>query len=121
MGFNDFLNHRCDIYHIKSEEKSPGYNLPSSPKFSYPDEPDHSNVECKFGTKSGTATVTPHSPQTTYDARLKLALPWGTDIRVNDKVVDLDSGYEYTAEVPRKIRSHHIVVYVTRRSHQEAL
>ena len=48
------------------------------------------------------------------DARLKLTLPIDTDIRVNDKVVDCESGYEYEAEVPRNIRDHHIVVWIHR-------
>jgi hypothetical protein len=121
VGFSDFLQHRCDIYHIQREDKSPGYNLPSSPTFSYPEEPDLENVSCHFGTKSSTVNVVQQEPQMVYEARIKLALPWGTDIRVNDKIIDCETGYEYTAEIPRKHRNHHLTVMVTRRANQEAL
>ena len=45
----------------------------------------------------------------------------GTDIRINDKVVDCETGLEYTAERPRNIRDHHIFVYIKRTKEQEAL
>ena len=121
MGFSDFLRHSCDIYHIRKAETSPGHNLPPSPTFSYPDAPDLNAVPCYFSVRSGKADVNQHEPQTKYEARLKLALPSGTDIRVNDKVVDLVTGYEYTAEIPRNIRGHHMTVMVTRRAQQEPL
>ena len=121
MGFSDFLRHRCDIYHIQREDKSPGYNLPSSPTFSYPEEPDEPNVQCHFGLKGSTVNVNQADPQTIYEARIKLALPFGTDVRINDKIVDCGTGYEYTAEIPREIRRNHIIVMVTRRANQEAL
>ena len=121
MGLNDFLEHRCDIYHIHSEDKSPGYGLPSSPTFSYPDDPDISNVRCHFSVKSGTSNVNQLDPQTVYAARLKLTLPFGTDVRVNDKIIDRTTGYEYTAEIPRNVRKHHMFVFVIRRGNQEAI
>ena len=49
-----------------------------------------------------------------YFIDLKLTLPTGTDIKVNDKVIDCDTGYEYEAEVPRNIRGHHITVQIHR-------
>ena len=119
MGFNDFLRHTCDIYHIRKSDESPGYNLPSSPMFSYPDEPDLKSVPCLF--KSGGGTVTRSEPQARYDVRTKLSLPAGTDVRINDKVIDLDTGYEYTAEEPRNIRGHHVTVMVWRTAQQGVL
>ncbi len=47
--------------------------------------------------------------------------PLGTDIRLNDKVVDLENGYAYIAEVPRVIRGHHISVYLHRTGAQGVL
>ena len=46
------------------------------------------------------------------DAKIKLTLPAGTDVRLNDKIIDCNTGFEYTAEQPRNIRGHHIFVYV---------
>lgn len=119
MGFSDFLKHSCDIYHIQKADVSPGFDLPPSPTFSYPGEPDLKSVPCHFHT--GGTTITQTAPQAKYSASIKLALPAGTDIRINDKIVDCDSGYEYTAEIPRDIRGHHITVMVHRTAQQEAL
>jgi len=121
VGLNDFLRHRCDIYHIKREDKSPGFALPSSPTFSYPEEPDVVNVRCHFGKKSGSKSVDQRTPQTVYVARIKLTLPYKTDVRVNSKIIDRETGYEYTAEIPENVRDHHTIVMVTRRANQEAI
>ena len=45
----------------------------------------------------------------------KLQLPAGTDVRVNDKVVDKNTGLAYTAEMPHNIRDHHIMVNIQRK------
>lgn len=112
MSFEALLDHTCDIYHIIGEEKSPGYGLPSSPSFSYPTEPDISAQSCHFGVKSQSVTITQTAPANIMDAKIKLTLPTGTDIRLNDKVVDCTTGLEYTAEQPRNIRGHHLFVYI---------
>jgi len=105
---------------MQKTDKSPGYNLPSSPSFSYPSEPDLTAVPCHFSTKSG-VTIVQAEPQAKYEAQIKLVLPIGTDVRLNDKIVDCDTGYEYTAEIPRKVRDHHTSVLLHRSSQQEAL
>ena len=46
------------------------------------------------------------------DSRIKLTLPLGTDVRLNDKIVDCATGLEYTAEKPINVRDHHLFVYV---------
>lgn len=120
MSFDGLLNHKCDIYHMRKTGVSPGYDLPSSPVFSYPSEPDITVVPCHFSTKSGVKVVQAE-PQAKYEASIKLSLPIGTDIRLNDKIVDCDTGYEYTAEIPRNVRAHHIAVTLHRTSRQEAL
>lgn len=121
MSFDGFLNHSCDIYHMVRTDKSPGYALPASPSFSYSEAPDVAAVPCHFGTKGGAMTVKRTEPQTKLEARIKLALPVGTDVRVNDKIVDCDTCYEYTAEIPQNIRGHHITVFVCRTEQQEPL
>ena len=117
----DFFNHRCDIYHIIEEGASPGYKLPSSPSFSYPNEPDLSEVECHFCVKTNTVNIVQGEPAAAMDARIKLVLPIGTDIRLNDRIVNCDTRYEYTAEITQNIQNHHIYVYIKRTERQRPL
>ena len=108
----DFFDHTCDIYHIQESSASPGFNLPSSPKFTYPDIPDISDHPCHFGIKSQAVTIGQTEPVNLMDAKIKLTLPIGTDVRLNDKIVDCLTNLEYTAELPHNIRGHHIFVYI---------
>lgn len=121
MAIEDFFDHECDIYHVISESASPGYNLPSSPVFSYGEEPDEVSVPCHFGVKSMSVTVTQTQPANILDAKIKLTLPTGTDIRINDKIVEPTTGLEYTAELPRNVRGHHLFVYIKRNEQQRPL
>lgn len=118
---NDFFDHTCDIFHLQSAPASPGYGLPESPAFSYPDEADEKSVRCHFGVKSAAVTVTQMEPANMLDAKLKLTFPVSTDIRLNDKIVWADTGFVFTAEVPRNIRGHHKFVYVKRIDAQRPL
>lgn len=121
MAFADFLDHTCDIYHIESVGTTPGFGLPESPKFSYPDKPDVSGVACHFGVKGASVNISQTEPANLMDAKIKLTLPIGTDIRLNDKVVNCDTGLVYTAEQPLNIRGHHLTVVIQRTAIQEAL
>ena len=106
----DFFNHRCDIYHIIEQGASPGYKLP-----------DLSAVACHYCVKSNTVNIVQGEPAAAMDARIKLVLPIGTDIRLNDRIVNCDTGYEYTAEIPQNIQNHHIYVYIKRTERQRPL
>lgn len=117
----DFYNDLCDIFHICEEKKSLGYNLPSSPAHSYPAEPDIASLPCHFSVKSQSVSVEQQEPQAVMTARIKLILPAGTDVRLNDRIINKSTGYEYTAELPQNIHGHHIYVYVKRREAQRAL
>lgn len=112
----DFLDHTCDIYHAVHETVSRGYGLPDSvgEKLIYPETPDIADQPCHFSVKTGTVMVIQQEPQRDLDASLKLTLPAGTDIQVNDKVVSNVTGYAYIAGVPRNIRDHHITVWLNR-------
>ena len=121
MSFESMLNHTCDIYHLLRTDASPGYNLPSSPTFSYPAAPDIVDQVCHFGVKGGARIIVQNEPQTDYQAKIKLTLPLNADIRLGDKIVDKATGYEYTAEMPVRVRDHHLYVMVSRSSEQEAL
>lgn len=121
MSLEALLNHTCDIYHLREEGKSPGYNLLESPSFSYPEEPDVSGQTCHFGVRSQSVTVTQTAPANIMDAKIKLTLPIGADIRLNDKIVDCSTGLEYTAEQPVNVRGHHMFAYIKRIEEQKAL
>ena len=110
----DFFNHKCNIYHAIDIGKSPGYGLPTSEEYSYPDLPDISNQICHFAVKSSTLTIVQNNPTNDLDARIKLTLPFGVDVHVNDKIVSNETGYAYIAEVPRHPQNHHTFVYIKR-------
>jgi hypothetical protein len=121
MSFDAMLNHRCDVYHIRRADESPGYGLPPSPLFSYSAEPDIIGLACHFGVKGGTRAIVQNGPQADYQAKIKLVAPLGADIRLNDKIVDKSNGYEYTADIPVRVRDHHLFVMIGRKAAQEAL
>lgn len=117
MALENFFDHKCSLYHVVGSEESPGYGLPDSPSFDYPTEPDEANIPCHFaqGSSGGTLnTLVQNLPEHAYQERIKLTLPIGTDIRVNDKVLDHRTNLVYIAEIPRNIRNHHIYVWVKR-------
>ena len=119
MSIENFFDHKCNIYHIASEDKSPGYGLKVSPAFRYPEEPDEANVSCHFAVKSFSSSTVQTQPANKLQARIKLTLPIGTDIRRNDKIVEKTTGLEFTAEQPRNVRNHHIFVFIKRLDEQE--
>ncbi len=117
------MEHTCDIYHLKKTAESPGYALREAPHFSYGENPDLRGVKCHFCSKYRyrDTLITQREPTNEYDGRIKLVLPINTDIRLNDKVVDTSQGLEYTAQIPKVIRGHHISVFIKRTEAQEAL
>lgn len=121
MAIEDFFDHKCSIYHATKEEKSPGYGLKASPVYSYNSVPDIETVPCHFYVKNSSINIIQHEPENRYEDHVKLALPIGTDIRINDMVVNKDTGMKYQAEIPRNIRGHHIAVYLNRQGIKGAL
>lgn len=121
MPIENFFDHTCDIYHIKKEGKTPGFGLPEAPHFSYPKTPDLAGISCHFHVGGFSPSFRERKPNTDMSVSEKLALPVGIDIRINDKIVDLTTGVEYTAGVPRNIRGHHIAVELHRTGAQRAL
>lgn len=118
---NDFFDHTCNIYHLQETAATPGYNLPTSPAFSYPSKADEEGIPCHFGVKAATVTATQTEPANMLDAKIKLTLPVGTDIRLNDRIVWTETGLHFTAELPRNIRGHHKFVYIKRVETQRPL
>ena len=115
MAWEDMLNHKCDIYHVAKSTESLGYGVSDTEHFSYPATPAATDVACHFHIKTGQYVVSQTEPTNNYDARVKLSLPFGTDIRINDRIVSKETGFAYIAELPRTIRNnHHIIVYINR-------
>ena len=65
--------------------------------------------------------IAQQQPQNDMDSDIKLTLPAGTDIRLNDKIVSSETGLEYTAGQPRNIRGHHMTVKIYRTAQQRPL
>jgi hypothetical protein len=98
---------------MKKDGKNLGYGI-TGEAFSYPAEPDVTDVPCHFNV-SDTGTMEQTEDANEYIVVGKLNLPYGTDVRVNDKIIELGSGISYYAEVPRNIRDHHIIVQIQRK------
>lgn len=121
MSLDNLLDHLCDIYHVQKTQKDRGYGLPPASTFSYRKEPDIPAQICHFNVKSRTVTIAQTAPANLMDARIKLVLPIGTDVRRNDRIVDCKTGLEYTAEQPINVRNHHMFVYLKKTEGQKAL
>lgn len=113
MAFEDLLDHKCDIYHMMKEKTDVGYGIEQG-KYSYPKIPDIVDVQCHFNVNAN-ATLTQTESANEFIYTGKLQLPAGTDIRVNDKVIDKDTGLVYMAEMPHNIRDHHVMVTIQRK------
>lgn len=123
MAIEDFLNHKCNIFHLVTSQSSPGYGFENAQDktFSYSSTPDEEDIDCHFHTKSNSATLEQNEPNNNLVIVRKLTLPIGTDIRMNDKVVECESGLEYTARKPLNIRDHHISVTIYRTERQKPI
>lgn len=113
MPFDNLLDHKCAVYHMRKSGKNLGYGIMGD-DFSYSDEPDMTDVPCHFNV-SDTGTLEQTEDANEYTVVGKLNLPCGTDVRVNDKIIDLGSGITYYAEIPRNIRDHHMIVQIQRK------
>lgn len=113
MSFEELLDQKCAIYHQIKSEKDLGYGIKTG-DFKYPAEPDIHEVACHFNV-GDTGSMEQTEDVNEYIVIGKLNLPYGTDVRVNDKIVNLENGIEYKAEIPRNIRGHHMIVTVQRK------
>lgn len=114
--FDDFLNHRCNIYHLIDGAVNAGYGIRRRATRETESTASETNVPCHFHVKvSDTLRVVQDEPFSTIDGEIKLTLPAGTDIRENDTVESQHTGLKYRAGVPREIHGgHHITVKLYR-------
>ncbi len=114
MAIEELFDHTCDIYHVETKTRNLGFGITGDEDFVYPQNPSEASVICHFNVSAeGTLTQTESGNVFLYTG--KLNLPIGTDIRVNDKIVDLSNGLVYTAEIPKNIRDHHMIVKIHRK------
>lgn len=48
MAFDDFLNHRCSIYHVKKAASDLGFGITDDNDFSYQANPDKINEDVRW-------------------------------------------------------------------------
>ena len=111
MSFRSLLTDCCSIYHVQETTASPGYGLPGEAEFVYADLPDLFDVPCKFTEKS--QSITQGEPGAEIIQTFAVVFPINTDVRLNDKVVF--GGIECKAQLPRKVKNHHVEVTVIRK------
>ena len=112
--FDDFLNHKCDIYHLETEKVEAGYGTRTGDTKTA-QETAEVGVPCHFHRKNNTLRIVQSEPHSEVDGEVKLSLPAGTDIRKNDRVFDYETGIFYRAGLPKLIHGdHHIIVTITR-------
>lgn len=124
MAIRDFFDHTCDIYHqVDDNTKSTGYSVLDTQKVTeYPTAADESAVICHFNVKDENIAARQGEPQRINDVRVTIAVPPGTDLRFNDKIVDLTHNLVYTvAKPPRNIRNNHIKAELYMREAQRDL
>lgn len=121
MSFDDFLDHKCDIYHIfKGPNKELGYGLTTEPSYDYPVTADLSNIDCHFDSKS--TSMNQNEPNNDLSLITKINLPLLTDLRLLDKIVWKDTGLEFTViSPPRTVHNHHVYAYVERQRIEKPL
>lgn len=121
--YNDFLNDRCNIYHLQLKSQSLGFGIEDeSVKMEYSAEPDLADVPCHFNRHGLFEGLTETNASRVYHGVSKVQFPLGTDIRMNDRIEDIATGTTYTASVPWIVgRSHHIAVQVTRMAQESRL
>lgn len=112
--FEDYLNHRCDIYHTAPTDTKIGYGINAARVAECPKEPDITDVPCHFHINTGLAIVQ-EEPYPRLGGTVKLTLPFGTEIHENDYVRSRKTGHIYRAEIPRAIHeNHHLIVNLRR-------
>lgn len=111
MSYENLLVDRCDIYLLKSKDKSVGYGINNQEKeFYYDTVPDYSEVPCYF--TNSTSNITQGEPAAAVYESFKVHFKKGTDIHVNSIIVK--DNIKYKLQIPRNIRNHHIEVIAIR-------
>lgn len=112
--FEDFLDHKCDIFHLVDSPNPEAYGIRAMAKRVPAERPSEKGVCCHFHVRNDGLQIAQGEPYSSLQGQVRLSLPIGTDIRENDIVQSWETGLRYRADVPRKIRGHHITVTLRR-------
>lgn len=112
--FEDFFNHRCDIFHLVKNQEEGCYGIRGKERMVSEKTPSEENVCCHFHTKSNSLQIVQEEPYRKLTGEVKLSLPIGTDIRKNDVVKSRETGMYYRADFPKNIQGHHLTVVLWR-------
>ncbi|WP_203363081.1 DUF3599 family protein [Bacillus sp. REN10] len=116
MSYRSLLTHECDIYHLVRAESEGAWGIPGEDleeEFSYSNVPDLSAVPCYFTEKNQTVVQGEPDPKVIQSFLIHF-LPT-VDVRLNDKVIW--NGIQFTLQIPKKIKNHHIEVTAIRSEH----
>ena len=87
--FEEFMNHKCNIYHLKDGTVDVGYGIKDGTVKKTGSTAVIKEQPCHFHTKVGdTVRIVQNKPFSSADGEIKLTLPAGVDIRKNDTVED---------------------------------
>jgi hypothetical protein len=111
MSFAKMLTDKCNIYHLNESTSTPGYGIPGDTQFTYNDQPDLIDVPCKFTEKS--QSITQGEPGAEIVHSFAVSFLISADVRLNDKMIF--NGAEFKAQIPHKVKNHHIEVTVIRK------
>lgn len=112
--FEDFFNHRCDIFHLRKNQEKGSYGIRTADAKVPEEEPSEENVPCHFHTRTGGLRIVQEEPYRSLSGEIKLSLPIDVNIQKNDIVRSAETGLCYRADLPRKVRDHHLIVALRR-------
>lgn len=106
MSINNLMDHKCNIHHIIKTSSGGGFGLPAEDKYSYSKDPDILSQPCHF--KLNKLIITDSGPAKSFSSTSHADFPIGTDVRPNDKIVDLETNIVYYCNIPKNLRGNRI-------------
>lgn len=112
MAFDDFLDGKCNIYHVEDASPKPAYGIAVKSVKSLAKMEGKAasitEVPCHFHIKPySSLNIVQNEPHSSVEGTIKLTLPYSIDIRENDIVEDCSNGRRYRAGIPRTIHNMH--------------
>lgn len=116
MAFEDYLDDRCDIFHVITKTVGAGYGIRQSiVKQTQIKEAAESDVPCHFHFNRNNTSLRQDEPYSAITGTQKVSFGPETDIRLNDMIRDCSNGLYYRVGPPRYVHGkHHIVAEVQR-------
>lgn len=109
MSINNLFDHSCNIYHQIIQEKELEYGLKSSNVYTYENEVSEKYIPCHFKNINDQRITQKEAFYASYDD-IKVILPFGTNVVLNDKIVNAQTNEQYIAGFPINYRNSHIIV-----------